>query len=176
MEFLELVLGNQASEGAGLHVVCTMRADFFPQLLEHPDCGPRLQGSLLFVSPMGAAGLERVIREPAAVREVEFEDGLPARIAHDAMGGGGLPLLEFALTELWASQQRRQITYVHYFSLGGVNGRLSSYAEQVFTELTRKYPEERIRRVMLKLVRSRGGASEATRRIVQKNAVDTYRG
>ena len=89
-------------------------------------------------------------------------------IADDAIAGGGLPLLEFALTELWSCQQRKQIRYSDYFSIGGVSGRLSGYAEQVFAELVQRYPEGRIQKVMLKLVRSRGGAAEATRRIVQK--------
>ena len=170
--FLDLLLADDLNDDTGFSIVCTMRADFLPRLLDYPDCGPRLQGRLLFLSPMGAVGLERVIREPAAIRGVEFEPGLPAKIAHDAMAGGGLPLLEFALTELWACQQHRRIYYSHYFSLGGVNGSLSRYAEQVYEELIQKYSEERIRRVLLKLVRSRGGAVEATRRIVQKSVLE----
>jgi hypothetical protein len=170
--FLDLVLTDSASDHTGIHIVCTLRADFFPKILDHPDCGPRLQNRLLVLSPMGVTGLERIIREPAAKRGVEFEQGLSATIALDAMSGGSLPLLEFALTELWQSQERRRISYVHYFALGGVRGRLSSYAEQVFAEMNVHYPEEHIRRVMLKLVRSRGGAAEATRRIVQESDLE----
>ena len=169
--FLNLVLPDPASQDTGLHIVCTMRADFFPHILDHPDCGPRLQGRILFLSPMGVHGLERVIREPAAKCGVEFEQGLPMKIARDAIAGGGLPILEFALTELWPNQHRRQISYFHYFTLGDVSARLSRYADQVFSELTEKYSEDRIRRAMLKLVRSREGANQATRRIVAKEAL-----
>ena len=166
--FLDLVLTELTSNETGLHIVCTLRADFLVQILEYPDCGPRLQDRLLTLSPMRVKGLERVIKEPALVRGVEYEEGLAMHIADDAIAGGGLPLLEFALTELWSCQQRKQIRYSDYFSIGGVSGRLSGYAEQVFAELVQRYPEGRIQKVMLKLVRSRGGAAEATRRIVQK--------
>jgi hypothetical protein len=40
-EFLELLLSAQADPDDGLHLVCTLRADFWTQLLEHPDAGAR---------------------------------------------------------------------------------------------------------------------------------------
>jgi hypothetical protein len=62
--------------------------------------------------------LERAVSEPARVRGVTYEDGLARQIAIDAAGGGGgLPLMEFALTELWAHQHQRRLTFVDYLSL-----------------------------------------------------------
>ena len=99
---------------------------------------------------------------------MRYEEGLVPLIARDAGGGDGLPLLEFALTELWPHQRQRRITLTEYHSIGGVTGALSGYAELVYQELIGQFPEERIRRVMLALVRSRRGASEATRRVVSR--------
>ena len=82
--------------------------------------------------------------------------------------GAGLPLLEFALTQLWPHQQGRLITLAAYQGIGGVTGALSGYAEQAYQDLLGQFPDERIRRVMLALVRSRGGAAEATRRVVSR--------
>src|SRR5262249_2964364 len=101
MMFLDFVLADQSIGASDFHIVCTLRADFLGQLLEHPGCGSLLQERLWPLSPMTVEELERVITEPAEARGVYYEAGLARQIASDAAGGGGLPLLEFALTELW---------------------------------------------------------------------------
>ena len=168
-EFLELLLSARAAAGEGLHLVGTLRADFWAQLLEHPDAGTRLSGGWFGLSPMGRYRLERVISEPARARSVRYQPGLAAVIAGDADGGRGLPLLEFALTQLWPHQQGREITLAAYQAVGGVTGALSGHAEQAYRELAKQFPQERIRRVLLALVRSRGGATDATRRVASRN-------
>ena len=64
--FLDAVLpaADQAAAGPW-RLVLTLRADFLPPLLSHPDAGPRLQGRDVLLSPMTEATLQRVIREPA---------------------------------------------------------------------------------------------------------------
>ena len=167
-EFLNLVLSMHAAQTEQVRLVCTLRADFLPQLLEHPDAGARLHDQLFTVSPMSVGRLERVISEPARARGVRYEDGLVQLIAADAGDGAGLPLLEFALTDLWPHQRQRFISLTEYYEIGGVTGALRGYAERVYQKLLRPFGEERIRRVMLSLVRSRGGAVYATRRTVSR--------
>ncbi len=168
MEFLELVLPAQAAPDNGLHLVCILRADYLGQLLEHPDAGAGLRDGLFTLSPMGQEELKRVISEPAKACGVEYEKGLVQLIARHASGGGGLPLLEFALTELWSHQSQRWISFPDYQGIEGVIGSLSRHAEQAFTELAAEFSEKQVRRAMLALVRSRGGAAEATRRVVSR--------
>ena len=166
-EFLDRVLPAANVDDVPYRLVCTLRADFLRPLLEHADVGGRLQDRLLPLSPMGVATLERAVSEPAWVRGVRYDDGLARQIAIDAAGGGGgLPLMEFALTELWARQRQRRLTFADYHSLGGVAGALDRYAEGIFAELAERGLEDQVRRVMLALVRSREGAAQATRRIV----------
>ena len=167
-EFLELLLPMREVPDDSLHLVGTLRADFWAQLLEHPDAGTRLGDRWFGLSPMSRDGLETVIAEPARARGVQYQDGLVRIIAEDAGGGRGLPLLEFALTQLWPHQQGRQITLAAYQSIGGVAGALSRHAEWAYKDLLDCFAEERIRRVMLALVRSRSGAAEATRRVVSR--------
>ena len=167
-DYLELLLSARAAPDDGLHLVGTLRADFWTQFLEHPDAGTRLAGRWFGLSPMGKDRLEKIIAEPARAKDVHYQDGLVRVIAEDAGGGHGLPLLEFALTQLWPHQQGRQITWAAYKSVGGVTGALSRHAAQAYRDLLSRFPEERIRRVMLALVRSRGGAAEATRRVVSR--------
>jgi WD40 repeat protein len=167
-EFLTLMLAMRPAQQPGLRLVCTLRADFLSQLLEHPEAGTILRDRWFTLSPMGKDRLEQVITEPAAARGVRYEEGLVPLIADDAGGGGGLPLLEFALAELWHLQRRRQITLTEYHRIGRVTGALSRYADGAYQDLIRRFTEDKIRRTMLALVRSRGGAAEATRQTVSR--------
>jgi WD40 repeat protein len=161
--FLELMLENRTVGGDGLKLICTLRADFLGLLLQHAEVGSRLQDRLFTLSPMGMERLGRVIEEPSRASGVHYEEGLVQQIARDASSSSGLPLLEFALTELWPHQAQKLITFSAYHRSEGVAGALSRYAERAFADLAEHFSEERIRRVMLTLVRSRGGAAEATR-------------
>ncbi|PKV84380.1 signal transduction histidine kinase [Streptomyces sp. TLI_146] len=147
-----------------VRLVCTLRSDFLPDLLELADIGPRLQDRQLNVSPLDEAALTRVIVEPAALAGVTFTEGLAEAVAAEASKGpGGLPLLEFALTELWPMQRERRISFDSYHGLGGVSGALNRHAEQVYRFLTQTLDEARIRRVLLSMIRARGGAASAVR-------------
>jgi hypothetical protein len=169
-EFLDRVLPADNVDDVPYRLVCTLRADFLRPLLEHADVAPRLQDRLLPLSPMGVATLERAVSEPARVRGVSYDDGLARQIAIDAAGGGGgLPLMEFTLTQLWGRQRRGRLTFADYHALGGVAGALDRYAEGVFAELEQRGLGDRVRRVMLALVRSREGAAQATRRVVRRD-------
>ena len=170
--FLDQVLPSADADDAALRVVCTLRADFLAQLLNHPSVGARLQDRLVPLSPMDQDALERAITVPAQLCGVTYEEGLVQHIALDAAkGDGGLPLMEFALTQLWPRQHRRKLAFTDYYALtsGGVIGILNRYAEDVFEQLEQDWPVERIRRVLLACVRSRGDAAAATRRIVDRD-------
>ncbi|WP_446751256.1 nSTAND1 domain-containing NTPase [Streptomyces noboritoensis] len=147
-----------------VRLVCTLRSDFLPDLLELADIGPRLQDRQLNVSPLDEAALTRVIVEPAALAGVTFTEGLAEAVAAEASKGpGGLPLLEFALTELWPMQRERRISFDSYHGLGGVSGALNRHAEQVYRFLAQTLDAARIRRVLLSMIRARGGAASAVR-------------
>jgi WD40 repeat protein/energy-coupling factor transporter ATP-binding protein EcfA2 len=170
-EFIDLLLHTQPTDQ--LRLVCTLRADFLSQLLQHPEAGAYLRPRLFTLSPMGTEGMERVIREPAETRTVQYESGLCRLIARDAGDGGGLPLLGFTLKELWTKQRHRHITLAEYHEIGGVMGALRTYAESVYQELLEGFNDRQIRRVMLALVRSQGGSLEATRRVVSRELLGT---
>lgn len=149
-----------------VRLVCTLRADFLPDLLALPDVGPRLQDRQLNVSPLDEAALTRVIVEPAQLAGVVFSSGLPESIAAEAgRASGSLPLLEFTLTELWPLQRQRQISFDSYHGLGGVSGALNQHAENAYHWLRNQIPlgEQRIRRTLLSMIRARGGSSSAVR-------------
>ncbi|MEV7065326.1 ATP-binding protein [Streptomyces collinus] len=167
LHFLHRVLPPaESTPDANVRVVCTLRADFLPDMLELPDVGGRIQDRQLNISPLDESALTRVIVEPAQLSGVTFSPGLPERIAAEASrAAGSLPLLEFTLTELWPLQHERQITFDGYHGLGGVAGALNQHAEHVYHWLREQthLEEHRIRRVLLAMVRSRGGSANAVR-------------
>ncbi|ATL25159.1 Two-component hybrid sensor and regulator [Streptomyces formicae] len=167
LEYLQQLLPPpDAVQDPRVRLVCTLRSDFLPELLELPDLGPRLQDRQLNVSPLDEGALTRVIVEPAQLAGVSFTPGLAEQIACEASkAAGSLPLLEFTLTELWPMQHDRRISFDSYHGLGGVSGALNQHAEKVYIWLSEQLglDEPRIRRALLTMVRARGGASSAVR-------------
>jgi hypothetical protein len=68
---------------------------------------------------MNREELDSVIRKPALLYNLGFEEGLAERILGDAGAESGtLPLLEFALTELWNRQTEGRLTHSAYERIG----------------------------------------------------------
>ena len=79
------------------------------------------------------------IEEPAQKARVSFENGLVETLLDDVESKpGSLPLLQFALREMWARQEKRRITRTSYDAIGGVQGALARRAEAIYSEMTEK--------------------------------------
>lgn len=177
LEFLQHLLPPPDTvQDANVRLVCTLRADFLPDLLELPEIGSRLQDRQLNVSPLDEEALTRVIVEPAQLAGVAFSSGLAEKIAGEASrAAGSLPLLEFTLTELWPLQRERQISFDSYHGLGGVAGALNQHAEKAYYWLhdQLRLDEQRIRRALLSMIRARGGAASAVRVTADRSHLGT---
>ncbi|QHF98130.1 histidine kinase [Streptomyces sp. NHF165] len=169
--FLQHLFPEQGTaSNPDVRLICTLRSDFLPDLLELPSVGARIQDRQLNVSPLDRTALTRVVVEPAAITGTTFAEGLPELLAAEASeGSGGLPLLEFALTELWEQQRQGQITFDSYHALGGVPGALNRHAEHVYHALAEQVTPSRIRRVLLSMVRARSGAADAVRTTARRD-------
>jgi len=72
---------------------------------------------------MDREALLQVIVEPARQVGLSFEEGLAETILDDvAKQPGALPLLEYALLELWQRREHRRLTLDGYRASGGVQG------------------------------------------------------
>ncbi len=102
-----------------------------------------------------------------------WEPGLPEQILADVSGSPGtLPLLQYALTELFAARTGHQLTHQVYLQNGGVLGALASRAEEAFARLDP--PQQALaRQLFLRLVtvRSAGEATRRRARLVELNAL-----
>jgi WD40 repeat protein len=165
--FLEVLLqGVQRSQGQ-LSLIVTLRADFIGALLTHPAILAMLQETRYFLGPMTEDELRKAIAEPARQHNVTFEAGLVNRIVADVSGQeGSLPLLEFALTQLWDEQKNGTLTHQAYDAIGGVEEALANHADATFATLSQ--PEQQLaRKVFLQLVYP-GVGQEDTRRIATR--------
>jgi hypothetical protein len=110
------------------------------------------------VAPMTPGQLDEVVRRPVdTVPGVEFEPGLAELIVADAGGEpGALPLVEFALAELWDRQAHGRLTHAAYREIGRVEGALSRYADHQLAQVCKAQggPDEAVaRRLFERLAR-----------------------
>ncbi|MEH1825382.1 MAG: hypothetical protein V7L22_08425 [Nostoc sp.] len=148
-------------------LVTTMRADFLGNALSYRPFADVLQNADVKLGPMNREELTQVIEKPAQKFGVTFADGLVERILNDVENQpGNLPLLEFALTELWNKRTGKQLTHKIYEAIGQVEGALARHADEKYGNLTDD-EKEKVRRIFIQLVRPGEGA-EDTRRIAIK--------
>jgi hypothetical protein len=83
-------------------LILTMRADFYSSALYYGELADKLQNRVEYLSPMTVDELRDAILKPASAVGVEFEPSLIQEILSDVVQSpGGLPLLQFALREMW---------------------------------------------------------------------------
>ena len=122
-----------------VRIVLTLRADFFHQVLSHPELGPVISLANLALAPLDSERIRLAIVEPARKSGLELEPGLADRIIADlADQPGSLPLLQFTLDRLTTLASEGQITNAHYDALGGVKGALAERAQTAFQTLTER--------------------------------------
>ncbi|MBF2065459.1 MAG: CHAT domain-containing protein [Calothrix sp. C42_A2020_038] len=150
--------------------VITLRADFLGQVLSYRPFADALQYADLKLGPMTDEELQAVVEKPAKLLGVTIEQGLVERIlASISVEPGNLPLLEFALTQLWAKQQDAQLTRAAYKEIGGVEAALAGYADEAYNKLNFE-EKERAQRIFIQLVHP-GEGTEDTRRIATRAEV-----
>ena len=134
--FLNLLYTAVTDPRSRVRVIITLRADFYDRPLRYPDFGDLVRNRMETILPLTAKGLERAITGPAERVGVTFEEGLVATIVADMnYQAGALPLLQYALTELFERRDGRTLTHAAYREIGGAVGALAKRAEELYTEL-----------------------------------------
>lgn len=146
-------------------VVVTVRADFYHRCAQYPELAAQMSRRQYLVGTMDRETLRQVIEEPAWHVGLEFEHGLVDRILDDvADQPGALPLLEYALLELWNRREGRILTLEGYRESGGVSGAIAQRAETTFARFN---PEEQstTRLALLRLTQAGEGTADMRRRV-----------
>jgi hypothetical protein len=132
-----------------LAVVTTMRADFLEPCLQYESLTQLIQNQAIYMPPLMGGDLEKAIAKPAELQGYRLEDGLLGEILNDVKGAGSLPLLQFALTELWEKRDRENhlLTLEQYEVMEGAIGSLNRHARRftpirIFRKILRQRNEQ----------------------------------
>jgi serine/threonine protein kinase/formylglycine-generating enzyme required for sulfatase activity len=151
-------LGALAAGLPGVRLLLTVRGDFLPPVAALPGLGDEIARSLTFLKPLAPEGIREAITGPARVAGLRFEtDELVDTLVASTPAGGGLPLLQFALAELWQArdQQTGAITRAALDRIGGVAGALARHADEVILAMT-AVQRGAARRILFLLVSPQG--------------------
>jgi WD40 repeat protein/serine/threonine protein kinase len=150
--YMDLIQGAVSDPRSRVRVIIALRADYYDRPLQYPAFGELVRSNLETLLPLSAGELERAIVYPAQGVGVTFEPGLVATIIEDVnYRPGTLPLLQFALAELFEQREGRTLIHEAYQALGGAAGALARRAEELYQEQDAA-GREAIRQLFLRLV------------------------
>ena len=174
VRFLALLAATAGSESR-VRVVLTLRADFYDRPLRYPGFSELVERGTIAVHPLTGDELRRAVVEPAHRAGLSVEDGLVAEMVADVQGEpGALPLLQYALSELYERRDERTLTLESYQEIGGISGALARRADELFLSLAED-AQATVRRLFTRLV-ALGEGAEDTRRRVLRSEVDAISG
>ncbi|MCA9985206.1 MAG: hypothetical protein KDE59_12955 [Anaerolineales bacterium] len=173
IRFWELMARHIAqSEAASfqLTVLINVRADFTGRLLQNGVATTVLQDNDLFLGPLSQAELAEIIEEPAAEQKIVVDRALTQRLLDETgQFESHLPLLQFALHELWKTQ--RALTLAAYNQMcGNLEEVLATHADRVFQTELNPAEQVMVRQLFLKLVQSvhLGDSLQFVKRVVDR--------
>ncbi len=148
-----LVLARLASGIPGLRVLTTVRGDFLTRVAQIPTLGDEIGRAIYLLRQLSPEGAREAIVGPAQTKGVSFETEALVDQLVQAGSGGSLPLLQFALAELWEIRDKASacISAADLTKIGGVTGALARHGDGALAQLL---PAQRRagRRVLMRLV------------------------
>jgi WD40 repeat protein/uncharacterized caspase-like protein len=171
-EFIELILGALKYAGDRFKLVLTIRADFVAACLENPELAQILQQDSILVPPyLSEADYRHAIIKPAQQVGLQVEPGLVEVLLQDLdRSAGDLPLLQFALQQLWEQRKNGQLTLKVYRELEGVKGALERQAQAVYEQLDQE-AQDCARWIFLNLTQLGEGTEDTRRRITKSDLI-----
>ncbi|MEO1350563.1 MAG: caspase family protein, partial [Cyanobacteria bacterium J06635_15] len=156
-QFIRCITAIQALETSPLAIVTTMRADFVEQWLDYGDLVQTIQAQAVWLGRLRGEDLIAAIEQPAKQQGYALGPGLLELILDDVRAEKNcLPLLEFALTELWEQRdtEKRVLPLQAYQEMARLTGALNQRAEDVYTQdLKTEAERDWAKRICLELVR-----------------------
>lgn len=168
-------------EAPNCYVILTVRADFYPDLMESP-LWQKIQFHRLEVLPLKGVGLREAIVRPAEALDVFIESTLVERLLTDAGGEPGvLPLVQEAMKLLWEKIERRFLPFRAYETLvlntpayenldrwrsprKGLQAAIANHADVAMSVLGEKQ-QQIARRIFLRLIHFGEGRADTRRQL-----------
>lgn len=166
-QFLDLILNAVNAEDSPVIIIATLRADFYDRPLLYQGFGELIRARTELVLPLNDEELAETIEGPARRVGAVLEDDLIETIIDDVREQpGALPLLQYALTELFERREGALLTNAAYRDIGGTLGALAKRAEEVFRRFNEP-SQNMARQMFLRLVTLGEGQEDTRRRILQ---------
>jgi serine/threonine protein kinase/formylglycine-generating enzyme required for sulfatase activity len=149
------VLDLLSASGIGIRVLLALRSDFLTRLQRLIDLGEVMSRALYLLRPLSREETREAIVSPARGHGFAFESSemIDALIDASISAPGGLPILQFALSELWRARDRSRklIPAAALRDIGGVAGALTRHADAVLAGLLSR-ERNAARRILLSLI------------------------
>jgi DNA-binding winged helix-turn-helix (wHTH) protein len=157
---------------APVHLVLSLRADFYGHCLDHPGLSRSLETNLYNVPRMSSDMLLETIEKRLQLAVARAEPGLIDSLLEDVGNEpGNLALLEHALGQLWdkCGGYGCTLTNLAYSEIGRLRGALGRHADEVYAGLGDERQKRLARKMFLELVQLGEGENvQDTRRRVLK--------
>jgi hypothetical protein len=174
-KYIETLLASARTDGSvPIHVVLSLRADFYAHCLDYPVLSRALETNVYNLSLISPPQIRDNIEKRLALAGASAEVGLLDSLLADAgTEPGNLALLEHALGELWSEQgsATRTLTSDAYTKIGRMRGALTRRAESVFNALADQ-EKELARQIFLELVQLGQGAPDTRRRSTKEELLE----
>lgn len=192
--FIHLMAEEVTNSDRLTRIIVTIRTDFLDRCAAYSEAATLINRShptTYVVTPLTRPELEEAIKEPATLHGVKFQQGLITQIADDVDDQpGALPLLQYALKELWRvciekpEIPEKYLTWKGYKEIGGVKGALENranllyqsfsstdqlFVHRMFMELVQLSDENQVtrRRTIFERLEAIADSIEQLRRVVQ---------
>ncbi|MFZ4813058.1 MAG: protein kinase domain-containing protein [Phototrophicaceae bacterium] len=163
--FLNSIMSAITEPRNRLRLLITLRADFYDRPLGYHAFGELIRQYTEVVLPLSPEELEAAIVNPSRKVGVALEAGLASAIVSDvADQPGALPLLQYALTQLFDQREGNRLTLAAYQQIGRAMGALARRAEGLYEELTLPQ-KDAAQQLFLRLVTLGEGTEDTRRRI-----------
>jgi WD40 repeat protein/DNA-binding winged helix-turn-helix (wHTH) protein len=168
--YIDSLLAAACLDGAvQVHLVLSLRADFFGHCLDHAALSTQLEASLFTLSAMKTEQMRETIEKRLQLAGGRAEPGLIDSLLEDVGAEpGNLALLEHALGQLWEQCGGPGCTFTNfaYREMGRLRGALGRHADAVLESLD-KEQKHLAQKIFLELVHLGEGAQDTRRRVAK---------
>lgn len=135
--FVENLLCAASDSSQRVSVIITMRSDFLGKTQQHPRLNQLFSSQGFLVPIMQPEELEIAITEPAKRAGYELDKAVVELLINETQGQeGALPLLQFALTQIWEGLRKNVKPVDTLKQIGGIGGALANEAKRLYDSLT----------------------------------------
>jgi WD40 repeat protein/serine/threonine protein kinase len=165
--FLSALIVAATDPASRLRILLTLRADFYDRPLGYVGLAELMKSRAVTVTPLAPEELHQAVMGPAEGVGLRVDPAMVADIVADvAAQPGALPLLQYALTELFDHRKGSTLTLEAYREIGGVSGALSRRAETLYQRLNRS-GRDAARQIFLRLVTVGNEGADTRRRVLR---------